>query len=271
MAEQEKEYQPILPPAPDDEKPEEGFVPYCGSDEAETELPKSNKKFVLLISLIIVVVLLAFIMMFARKYNFYQSALNGLQFDYQQGEIVYNESIDSPGSLAASLSEQIGNRPVRVDAAMYLFDQKQNIQNIMTEYSYSHSADESILDVRTGSEKSLFMKHFTYRASSMGYQKKSGSDWKDDPDAYVPKLNEYFFGTQNHAGIRYGCEQSSEVNVDGKDYTCELWLMEDNSGPKTVYTTIYRYYSGSRLAGVRLLFDYDDLMEVYDIKNYVIG
>ena len=61
------------------------------------------------------------------------------------------------------------------------------------------------------------------------------------------------------------------MNVDGKNYTCELWLMEDNSGSKTVYTTIYRYYDGSRLAGVRLLFDYDDLMEVYDIKNYVIG
>ena len=64
MAEQEKEYQPILPPSPEDEKPEEGFVPYCGSEEADPDMPRSNKKFVLLIVLIIAVVLLAFIMMF---------------------------------------------------------------------------------------------------------------------------------------------------------------------------------------------------------------
>ena len=271
MAEQEKEYQPILPPPPEDEKPEEGFVPYCGSEEAKLDMPKSNKKIIILIILIAAAVILTGISIISRKYNFYQSALSALQFDYRQGEVIYDESIDHPGSLAKALSEQIGNRPVHVDTTMYLFDLKQTLQNIMTEYAYSHSADESILEVRTGSEKSLFMKHFTYRASSMGYQKKSGSSWKDDPDAYVPKLNEYFFGTQDHAGIRYGCEQSSEVNVNGKNYTCELWLMEDNSGSKTVYTTIYRYYDGSRLAGVRLLFDYDELMEVYDIKNYVIG
>ena len=47
--------------------------------------------------------------------------------------------------------------------------------------------------------------------------------------------------------------------------------MEDSTGSQTVYTTLYRYYSGNRLAGVRILFDYDRIMEVYDIKSYVIG
>ena len=53
MAEQEKEYQPILPPPPEDEKPEEGFVPYCGSEEVKLDMPKSNKKIIILIILIV--------------------------------------------------------------------------------------------------------------------------------------------------------------------------------------------------------------------------
>ena len=271
MDEKEQVYEPILPPSPEDEKPEEGFVPYCGSDEAELAERKPNKKLILLLILIAVFAALLLISVVARKNNFYHAVLQNLRFDYQEGEAVFDENLEAAGSRARALSEEIGNQNLRIDAAMYMFDEKQELQNIMTEYTYSHNNAEDILEVRTGSENALFMKSFTYRRDGVGYQKKSGSSWKNDPEAYVPKLNEYFFGTEDHNGMYFACQQSSDVSVSGKDYTCELWLMEDRSGSQTVYTTIYRYYDGARLAGVRILFDFDTIMEVYDVKNYVIG
>ena len=190
MEEKEQVYQPILPPAPEDEKPEEGFVPYCGSEEAELERRHPVNKTLVLIILILLLVFLFGGSLLARQYNYYHAVLSTLQFDYREGEAVYSESIDQPGAKAVALSEEIGNRPVRVNAAMYMFDLNQKLQNIMTEYEYSHSAGEDILKIQTGSENALFMKKFTYRASSEGYQKQSGSGWKDDPNAYVPNLNE---------------------------------------------------------------------------------
>lgn len=266
----EQVYEPILPP-PEEEKPEEGFVPYCGSEEAESAERNPNRKLILLLVLIAVFAAVILISIVARKNNYYHAVLQNLRFDYQEGEAVFDENPESDGSLARALSEEIGNKNLRIDAAMYMFDEKQNLQNIMTEYTYTHNNAEDVLEVKTGSENALFMKSFTYRRDGVGYQKKSGSTWKADPDAYVPKLNEYFFGTENHNGMFFACQQSSKVSVSGRDYTCELWLMEDNSGSQTVYTTIYRYYDGSRLAGVRILFDFDTIMEVYDVKNYVIG
>ena len=151
---------------------------------------------------------------------------------------------------------------------MFGFDK---IQDLVTEYVYSHNSSEDTLDIQVGSENALFKKSYSYRRNSSGYQIKTGGEWKSDSEAYIPKLNEYFFGTENHGGMLFECQEASMVSVNGKDYTCELWLMEDNSGSKTVYTTIYRYFNGSRLAGVRILFDFDKLMEVYDVKSYTIG
>ncbi len=269
MDEETKIVLPELPKPPVDEKPEEGFVPYCGTN-AYKRNPKT--KLIVLAILSAVLVLIFCISHFAQKNNYYHAVLDTLMFDYRDGEATIDDwSSDEPGMYARALSEQIGNQQIRLNTAMYLFDEQQKLQNYISEYDYTHNANEDILEARTGSEKALFMKSFTYRRTAAGYQKKSGKQWKDDPEAYIPKLNEYFFGTVDHGRMRFACQQSSLVNVDGKDYTCELWLMEDNSGSQTVYTTIYRYYNGSRLAGVRILFDYDTMMQVYDIKNYNIG
>lgn len=267
MDENEKVTLAVLPHPEEDEKPEEGFVPYCGSEESKSAKRHPNVKYIVLIVLAVIVC----IGLFGRKCNFYHAVLQNLHFDYREGEAIIEETIEGSGNYARALTDEIAGQPIQVQAAMYMFDEKQNLQNIMSEYDYTHNGVEDILDVKTGSENSMFMKHFTYRKSSAGYQKKSGKSWKEDAEAYVPKLNEYFFGTQDHNGMLFTCEQSSLVSVSGKRYTCELWLMEDNSGSQTVYTTIYRYYDGSRLAGVCLLFDFDTMIEVYDIKNYSIG
>ena len=272
MDEDKKVVLPELPKPPADEKPEEGFVPYCGSKEAKQLERNPNAKLIVLAVLSIITILLFFISHVAQRNNYYQAVLQNLRFDYRNGEASFEDMLTSePGSRARALSAEIGNQQIRLNTAMYMFDEAQNLQDIVSEYDYTHNVNEDILDVRTGAEKGLFMKSFTYRKSATGYQKKSGREWKDDPEAYIPKLNEYFFGTENHNRMRFACEQSTLVNVDGKDYTCELWLLEDNSGSQTVYTTIYRYYHGSRLAGVRILFDFDTIMQVYDIKNYIIG
>lgn len=271
MEEKEKIELPVLPPAPEDEKPEEGFVPYCGSDEAAEEDPRPKKKLILLLILVAALVLVFVISLAARHFNYYHSVLNRLQFDYREGEGVYEGVDDTGGSLAKALSDQIGDSPVQLHTAMYMFDANQKLINYVSEYDYRHDAEGDTLDVKTGTEKSLFKKSFSYRRTMTGNQKRKGSDWEYNSEAYVPKLNEYFFGTQDHGGIRYAFQESSDVEIGGKNYTCELWLMEDASGSQTVYTTLYRYYSGSQLAGVRILFDFDTVMEVYDVRNYVIG
>ena len=271
MEEKDKIELSILPPAPEDEKPEEGFVPYCGSEEAEAEQRNPKKKMTLFLILVIVLIVIFAGSILARQFNYYHAVLGKLRFDYREGEATYENSADTSGSLAKAISEEIGDRPVRISAAMYMFDEKQKLQNVVAEYDYLHKSDEETLDVHTGSENALFMKSFSYRKSSDGNQKRKGSEWVSDPEAYVPKLNEYFFGTEDHGGIRFAFQQSSDVEVGGKMYTCELWLMEDSSGSRTVYTTLYRYYSGSQLEGVRILFDFDNVMEVYDVRNYIIG
>lgn len=271
MEENEKSTLLISPDSPADESPEEGFIPYCGSEDAKAAERDPKIKIRILVILVAVLILVFVVSLAAKKNNYYHSVLNNLRFDYREGEATFDTVIDSPGSKARALSEQIAGQQIRVNTAMYLFDEQQKLQNIMTEYDYTHNATEDILDVRTGSENALFTKSFAYRRGSTGYQKRSGGVWEDDAEAYVPKLNEYFFGTESHAGMNFACQDSFFVEIGGKNYTCELWLMEDNSGSQTVYTTIYRYYNGSTLEGVRLLFDFDTLMEVYDIKNYTIG
>lgn len=261
----------ILPPPPEDEKPEEGFVPYCASEEAAEQQRNPKKKLIIPLILIVVLILALAVSMIARAFNYYNAVLSKLRFDYREGEGIVSEELNTKGSKAKELSAQIGDRPVHVNAAMYMFDANQKLLDVMSEYDYRHSQQEDILDVHTGSKNSLFMKSFSYRKSPLGNQSKKGSEWVADPDAYVPKLNEYFFGTEDHGGIRYGFQQSSRVEIGGKYYTCELWLMEDASGSQTVYTTLYRYYDDSDLAGVRILFDYDNIMEVYDVRNYIIG
>ena len=273
MKEKETDYLPIVPPPPEDDKPEDGFVPYCGSEEAaEAENQnKPKKKLVLLLILILSLIVVFAVSMVAKQFNFYHAVLSGLQFDYREGEAVLNESPDEEGTRAEALSREIGNGNVSVQTAMYMLDEKWKLQSVVSEYDYSHTAERDILSVRSGTENSLFMNAFSYRKTPLGNQRLKGREWIDDAEAYVPKLNEYFFGTEDHGGIIYSYRQSSEVEVGGKNYLCELWLMEDSSGPKTVYTTLYRYYSGSRLKGVRILFDFDNLVEVYDVRNYVIG
>ena len=271
MAEKDTDYKPIIQPDPEDEKPEEGFVPYCGSEEAAEVDRKPFRKFVLLMILLAAMILVFGISLAAKHFNYYHSVLSGLQFDYREGEGVINPELDEKVSLAETVAQEIGDRDLHIQAAMYLFDENQNLQNVMSEYDYTHSAEEDLLSVRTGSVNSLFRKSFTYRKTMFGNERKKGSGWTIDSEAYVPKLNEYFFGTEDHGSICYQFRGASEVEVGGRNYTCELWTMEDASGQQTVYTTLYRYYSGTRLKGVRILFDFDELMEVYDVQNYVIG
>ena len=107
MEEKEKEYQPILPAHPENEQPEEGFVPYCGSEEAENEQRDPKKKLLLLLIMIALLVLIIAVSMVLRKSNYYHTVLRNLRFDYRGGEFVFADSLDDPGERSYALADEI--------------------------------------------------------------------------------------------------------------------------------------------------------------------
>ena len=76
------------------------------------------------------------------------------------------------------------------------------------------------------------------------------------------------FAVENTPNVAYSCYDSYQSVVNGKAYTCEIWLMCKYDSTGEQYNTLYRYYDGGRLAGVRILLGTDELMEVLDIRDY---
>ena len=266
MEEQEKLVKLETPAEP--EQPEEGFVPYC----AEVAEPKKKGGFkrILLIILIVVIVLTGALLLYGRLFNKYRKVINGLDFDYRVGEtVVLNES-KTGGAIAAGLDTEIGRKQVTVQASMYLItvNEKAEIGDTASELNYTHNVNSDHLEMKTG------VRNWPLTDSSTSDLKLENGVPEGGKRTEKPLLRDLLFGTQNHGGLSFQHYDSYLSEIGTASYSCEVWLLCDSSSGTPVYYTIYRYYKGgTTLAAVRILSNQDEenLMEIYDIKNYTIG
>ena len=241
-----------LPVSDEPEKPEEGFVPYCGSDEAEAGQKagrKSKIKMWIFVILLILVTAGFVVILVGRRYNLYHETIGTIRFDYRTGEADVPDDSLEKGGCAKALREEIGDRAVTVDAAMYMFNDKMEISDTVSVYSYVHTKSSDAAVVKSGT------------ANWFKTQKQS---------LQMPLLFELFFGTENLDLLKASCYDTYRAEVAGGHYVCEVWLVCDLTGDDPVYYTVYRYYDEGRLAGVRVLSDQDEVMQVFDIRSYTL-
>ena len=271
MAEKETLSKPEAPEQP--EQPEEGFVPYA-AEAAEEEKQKGRHRLRVLIPLILLIVVLiaAALLLILPKFNRYHKVMKELSFDYRmrKEEIGDREGI-TPGMLAAKLATELKDQPLRVKAACYLIDESGKEDGTVVEYNYFSSKGLEQLDTCTSAKDSLRKEEKAVRIAGAGYERKEDGKWVSAENEYIPDLRDYFFGVQTHGAVTVGCYDSYHTTVNGKAYVCEIWLIEEQIGSKTVYNTVYRYYDGEKLAGVIILRDDEKLNEVYDISDYEIN
>lgn len=258
---EEKDYQPILER---EEQPEEGFVPYCGSEEAEAHR-KPRLYFVILGIAAVLAVLGLAVLLIGRNFNFYRKTLNTLQFDYRGGESTTSDWTLDKGACAEALSAEIGRQQVTVDAVLYLFGGDSELLGGVSAYHNVHNVNEDVLTARSGSSKWFFTKKTELRVGLKNGNAPVTEDYRK------PLLYEMLFGTESHDAYWFECYDTMRASVGTKQYICEIWLMEDDSLAAPSYYTLYRYYLGDKLAGLRVLNDKDEVMEVYDIQDYTIG
>lgn len=247
------------------EMPEEGFVPFA----AEAAANKHKRKVKLLLLLLCAAVLFGVLLICSRFFGFYTRTMKHLKFDYRSGEAVSEAKVDDADNPSEVISRALGSDGFTAEANVYCFNSQAAISLTASHYRYEYTKDGADLYVRTGTDGGLFASSDHYHADSAGHVTKI--NWsKESPsdDRETANLSDYFFAVKPHGNVKLQRENSYYTSVNGTTYICELWLMESNSGGKTVYYTIYRYYQNDKLAGVRVLNSEDDLMMVYDITDY---
>lgn len=258
---EEKDYQPILEA---EEQPEEGFEPYCGSEEAEKH-DRPRVYFIVLGIMAIVAVVGLAVLLIGRSFNLYHTVMDTLQFDYRDGEELTEDETLEFGACAAALSEQIGRQQITVDSYMYLFEEDSTLVDAVSEYHDVHNVNEDVLTARSGSKDWAFSQKFEIRLTLKNGNPPVTEEYRK------PLLCELMFGTDSHDAYVFECYDTLRSSVNDKPYICEIWLLADYSLETPSYYTLYRYYQDGRLAGLRVLNDSDAVMEVYDIQNYSIG
>ena len=217
-----------------------------------------------------IVVLIAGTLLLLTHFNRYHRVMKQLAFDYRD-EIPGAKDIENTGQHAIALAMELTDQPVRVNAVCYLLNEQDQNDGTVVEYEYLSSKGLIELKSVTSAKNGLRSKEKDIRDRGSGYEILEGDDWKETETEYIPDLRDYFFGISSHGNVTIGCYDTYQTTVNGRDYLCEIWLMDETRGSSTVYSTLYRYYDGSRLAGVIVLHDSDELKEVYDISSYEIN
>ena len=237
--------------AQSDAEQEVPFVPYV--KEARRPDPKRTKRWLILLAVLTAAAaLLGGFLLYARKHNFYSKTMESLRFDYSKGESVDENSDNDLAVKAEALAEKIGST-VRVQANVCVFNDEGRIAATVSQYDYNRSPDAETLHILTGSQGWI-----ATRETDLTNQ-----DSEDAAQRSFPRLYDYFFTVSAHDSVKASCVESYFTAVGAYNYVCELWLLE---APEANYT-LYRYYSGDRLAAVRVLSSEDSIMEVYDITN----
>ncbi len=272
MAKNDPEKLPESPKKPDvPEQPEEGFVPYV-TEAAASENSGKQHRLILLIPLVLlgVVVIIAAVLLLLTHFNRYHRVMKQLSFDYRD-EIPGAKDIEHTGERSIALAKELKDAPVRVNAICYLLNEQDQGDGTVAEYNYLSSKGLTELKTVTSAKNGLRSKEKNVRLRADGYEILEGDEWVAAEKEYIPDMRDYFFGISSHNNVTIGCYDTYDTTVNGKPYVCEVWLMDETFGSQTVYSTLYRYYDGSRLAAVIVLHDTDELKEVYDITSYEIN
>lgn len=261
---------PELPKPPEKpETPEEGFVPYAA--EAAKEEAGNTRKVVFVLILVLLIVAGIVVIAFGRKYNFYRETIGTLKFDYRDGEVNGPPIEDVNHSYALEIAKLARNHQINASIVHYQFDEQKHLDPTVTKYDYTYNVNEVRADIKKGTESWYGTKEETVRRTdAKGYEIMKGGDWVADNNVYIPPLYSYLFEIGETPTRRFDWHQSFDSVVNGKIYTCEIWLMTDTSSNEPVYLTLYRYYDGNQLSAVRIANQFDMTLQVYDVQSYSI-
>lgn len=237
-----------------DQSEAEPFVPYV-TEAMQSESGKKKKRLLILVIVLIVLnVIIVTVTAIGRRHNFYERTMKSLSFDYRSGESV-DDAVSLPhGDLARHIAEEIGSHKLTAHAVNYLIDGTGALDDTVISYDYTHSPDGDSLKAQTGVR---------------GWIVKRNSEVSAEPGK-VLSVYDFCFSVDSRPGVKFECIDGYETAVGRNIFDCELWLMEDSTDSRTMYYTLYRYYSGGRLAGVRVLTQLNNNMSVFDVTGYEI-
>ena len=266
MSQENRIIKPELPP-PDLEAEANFKLEPIPDDEG-----RQKRKIRLFLILLIAAAMIGALLIINNTLNFYDVHMRRMQFDYREGELVSGQSPAEPGKKATEIAGEINGRQVSVQAEMLLYNSEGEASLTLSAYTYKYTSGSEELSYRTGTKDLLFTKSGTLRRDGTGLQKKSGSSWEHTDDGNIMNLYGYCFAAADFGKNTVSPHESYYTEVGGKTYLCEIWLMAEELGSGGVrYNTLYRYYDGDRLAAVRVLKSDQELMEVYEIKDYSFG
>ena len=273
MAEEKNDKQQltILLPPDEPEKPEPGFIPYAA--EAMEAADKKQKRKIVLLVILLVLAIAGFVFAFlAKTQNFYQRTLSSLKFNYLDGEIEGEVDEFSEGELSVALSDQCRGKQVQAEAVLYTFNEEAALLNSLSTYSYSYTPQEQQLNICSGASGWFSKKKSQMRLTAEnGFEMKEKGSWTPQQEGSMPLLYDFFFETKSDENKQFQFRGAEKTFIESKPYTLEVWTLCDKSTGKNVYYTLYRYFAGMSLAGVRVLSSEDKLMDVYDVQSYSIS
>ncbi len=259
----EKQELPVVPP-PVESESEFHYEPIEDPD-------KFKRKVRILLILVGICVLIGVLYFVNNTFNFYDLHMKKLRFDYREGESAKAAISDLSGEFAQKLTKQISQPSVHIQADQVVFSLDGTLLNQLTSYDYTYTNELEELHFRTGVEDWIFTESGTLRYTESGVKRKDGSEWKAESKEPMPDLYDYCFASADHGEIKIAFNNAYETEVSSEPYRCEIWLMESPRSGVTFYYTLYRYYQpDGQLAAVRVLRNNQQLMFVYDIKDYTL-
>lgn len=227
---------------------------------------KQKRRVVLLISLIAVTVLAAAFMICNRQFNYFDRTLKTLQFDYREGETVDEETEVPLAEKSLALARRTEGQPVSLNAVKLCFSYSGTLSETVSVQDYRSDGTTETLDASTGTSGLMFPVKRHYRRTGDVTEMQDGSKWVPAASDALPRLADLCFGAVSHDGITLACLDSYRTVIGTTAYICELWLVDCTQGDTVSHYTVYRYFSGDTLCGVRVLAGDSDTMDVYDIR-----
>lgn len=263
------------PAAPEEAQPlQKPDVPpvteeYAPLPDAVGTTSRRSAKIRLLLIVLGILLLLAGLLFYNAQFNFYDRTMRHLGFDYRNGESI-GASLGTDTSVAIPIANRVQNSTLSLHAVHYVLIDAATTDRTVTVLDYTHAADHNAIALRSGVEDWIFTKSESIRETSDGCEVKSGFHWEQTTELQVPDYATLFFAaadTAHHKVKLYDCYPAC---VNEKQYTCEIWLIEQKDVEQPVYFTVYRYYSGDILAAVRILNSNASTMSVFDITDYTL-
>ncbi len=244
---------------------EEEFHPLedaIGADYSKKRLP------LFLLIPIIIAVLLFFFLLYNNFFNFYRRTLFGLDFDYRNGESVTDVQIlEQP--ISKTVADSIPtDSSLQLKTAEYSVSEVGKVGSEVTKYEYFNSTGEETLKIKTGKDKFFLSSSDSLRRNGEGQiEEKHFGKW-DKSEESIQNLRAFFFSVESDDDYEIKYHSTQKATIEDENYDCEIWLMTRTVYSSQSYYTIYRYYQNNTLKGVRILSNYSDMMQIFDVKSY---